>query len=253
MDKKTEIKQFLKDIEQKYSIHIILAIESGSRAWGFPSQDSDFDIRLIYHHPENWYLSAFKKRNVIENIFDGDLDAAGWDITKCLQLLYKSNAPLYEWLHSPIVYQQDEEKLKPLKELAFKAFNPKLAFYHYISLAKKKLPDEKTQYNSKSFLYALRALLCARWIEDKKSIPPVKFSILVDTYILDNTIKIQLSELLANKLLLSESDGGQLSNELFSYANDLYLELEKSDVIANNFKTITEYDKVLLNIIKKNT
>lgn len=77
VNKQEQIQSFLNDIEEQYQINIILAIESGSRAWGFPSKDSDYDIRLIYHHPKNWYLSAFDKRNVIENIFDGDLDAAG--------------------------------------------------------------------------------------------------------------------------------------------------------------------------------
>lgn len=210
MDKDAQIERFLDKIEDEYKITIILAIESGSRAWGFPSKDSDYDIRFIYHHPESWYLSAFKKRNVIENIFEDDLDAAGWDITKSLQLLYKGNAPVYEWLNSPIIYRQDQQKLSSLKDLALKAFNPKIIFYHYISLAKKKMLTDSTRKNSKSFLYALRALLCAQWVAENKTPPPVEFKTLVDHYLPVGTLNDKLADLLKAKLVACEEDKNEM-------------------------------------------
>jgi len=249
-DKQQQIQNFLNDIESKYQINIILAVESGSRAWGFPSKDSDYDIRLIYHHPKDWYLSAFKKRNVIENIFEGDLDAAGWDVTKCLQLFYKSNAPLYEWLHSPIIYRKNQEKLSILKRLALQAFNPKMVFYHYISLAKKKLLDDKTKSSSKYFLYALRALFCAQWVSDEKAVPPVEFDRLVSRYVMNGMLKNQITDFLNIKSALSENDEGLVSNELLMFANDLFETLEKETISGKSLKTMHSYDEVLLEIIK---
>jgi uncharacterized protein len=250
VDKRHQINDFLDNIECQYGINIILAIESGSRAWGFPSKDSDYDIRLIYHHPESWYCSAFKKRNVIENIFEDDLDAAGWDITKCLQLLYKGNAPLYEWLYSPVIYRQDDDKLSLLKELALKTFNPKMVFYHYISLAKKKLLEKKTKKNSKSFLYALRALLCAEWVADKEAPPPVEFDVLINSYLSDGAVSEQLEKLLIVKSTTSESDKDVINDQLLAYAKEKFTTLETLSISGKRMSEIDVYDKVLLEIVK---
>lgn len=250
MDNKSqEIHHFLDKIEQQYQISIISAIESGSRAWGFPSKDSDYDIRLIYHHPTDWYLSAFHKRNVIENIFDGDLDAAGWDISKCLQLLYKGNAPLYEWLHSPIGYRKNQQKLDLLRELANQAFNPKIIFYHYISLAKKKLLDSNTQHKPKAFLYGLRALLCAQWIAHDTSIPPVDFHKLTERY-LRGSIKEDLTQLLLKKSTQSEQDENLISQALWQYAHNLLTQLRESRIPTQGIKTQETYDNTLREILR---
>ncbi len=99
-----KIKIQLKKIEREHKVKILYAIESGSRVWGFASQDSDFDVRFIYVHHKDWYLSIESKRDVIEMPLEGDLDINGWDLTKALGLFRKSNPPLYEWLQSPIVY-----------------------------------------------------------------------------------------------------------------------------------------------------
>lgn len=250
MDKNTQIERFLDKIEDEYKITIILAIESGSRAWGFPSKDSDYDIRLIYHHPESWYLSAFKKRNVIENIFEDDLDAAGWDITKSLQLLYKGNAPVYEWLNSPIIYRQDQQKLSLLKGLAFKAFNPKVIFYHYISLAKKKILTDSTRKSSKSFLYALRALLCAQWVAENKTPPPVEFESLVECYIPAGTLNDKLTNLLKVKSVACEDDKNEIDNQLLKYAEEKYTELVNLSIDEKRMGETGIYDRVLSEIIK---
>ena len=159
--KRLAINDFIETIEKQHAIKVILAVESGSRAWGFPSQDSDYDIRLIYHHPMQWYVSPFTKKDVIENVFLDDLDLTGWDVAKALALMHKSNASLCEWLHSPVVYRDDAAKSSLLRQLSVDSFNPKPIFYHYLSLSKKKLLSGGAQKNAKSFLYALRALLCS--------------------------------------------------------------------------------------------
>src|SRR5437879_13444130 len=98
-----QISDELLAIEERERVRILYACESGSRAWGFPSADSDYDVRFIYVHRPEWYLSVFEKRDVIERPLKDCLDLSGWDIKKALQLLRKSNAPLLEWLGSPIV------------------------------------------------------------------------------------------------------------------------------------------------------
>ena len=51
----------LKKIEEQENVKIIMAIESGSRAWGFASPDSDYDVRFIYVRKEEDYLKLEKK------------------------------------------------------------------------------------------------------------------------------------------------------------------------------------------------
>ncbi len=96
----------LAEIERKYGVRILFAAESGSRAWGFASPDSDFDVRFLYAPPPSWYFSVFPPRNVIEENLPRDLDVVGWELRKALQLFAKGNAPLCEWLDSPVVYAE---------------------------------------------------------------------------------------------------------------------------------------------------
>ena len=248
-EKQKQIHEFLKEISREKDITIIHAVESGSRAWGFPSTDSDYDIRVIYHHSKDWYLSAFQKKDVIEGIFVDDLDVSGWDIGKCLRLMYKGNAALIEWLHSPVVYQSDEPKLELLRRLSVQTFNPKLVFYHYISLAKKKLLDDKNEYNPKGFLYALRALLCAKWVAEKLSVPPVAFSNLCDEYLQENTLSEQVSQLIKDKENIKESDTYRVAAELYCYAKKEYQQLSLVDVLARREMDMDVYDTVFKSIL----
>ena len=102
---RAEIERRLAVIEAEDGVEILFAVESGSRAWGFASPDSDYDARFVYRHPRNWYLSVREARDVIERPILDDYDVNGWDLRKALRLLLKSNPPLYEWLRSPIVYR----------------------------------------------------------------------------------------------------------------------------------------------------
>jgi len=96
---KEKIKANLKQIEKEKQVEIVFAVESGSRAWGFASPDSDYDIRFIYKHDLEYYLSLWEKTDVIEFMTEDDLDGSGWDLRKTVKLLAKSNAPLLEWVH----------------------------------------------------------------------------------------------------------------------------------------------------------
>lgn len=77
-----EIGQRLDAVEATESVRLLMAVESGSRAWGFPSPDSDYDVRFIYVRPRDWYLSLVPGRDVIEHAIVDEIDLNGWDVRK---------------------------------------------------------------------------------------------------------------------------------------------------------------------------
>jgi len=126
----------LEAVERAHGVRILFAVESGSRAWGFPSPDSDYDVRFVYLHPRAWYLSLVERRDVIEIPIDrDDHDISGWDFRKTLQLLLRSNPPLYEWLVSPIVYREDGTTMAALRSLAEQGYAAKTMGWHYLRMA----------------------------------------------------------------------------------------------------------------------
>ena len=126
----------LHEIEIEHKIDILYAVESGSRAWGFESTDSDYDVRFIYRHKESWYLQVLPKKDVIEYPIIDEFDYSGWDLKKTLFLLSKSNPVLFEWLRSPIVYIKNENFYKKLIEVSGEYFSKISSTYHYLHMAK---------------------------------------------------------------------------------------------------------------------
>lgn len=135
-----KIQEQIRRIEESENIKILLAVESGSRAWGFASPDSDYDVRFVYIRRTEDYLRLDAIRDVIELPIDDILDINGWDLQKTLRLLYKSNPTLFEWFSSPIVYQETEFADK-LRDLMMHYFSSKKTLYHYISMAEKTIGD----------------------------------------------------------------------------------------------------------------
>ncbi|WP_343689748.1 nucleotidyltransferase domain-containing protein [Chitinophaga sp.] len=174
------ITEKLSMIEKSQGVKIIYACESGSRAWGFASPDSDYDVRFIYIRPLNDYLSIAERRDVIELPVNEVLDIGGWDLRKALQLFLKSNAPLYEWIQSPIHYIPNNELKGALLTLANKYFSARAGCHHYISMAKNTFENDLQgeQVRIKKYFYALRPLLAAKWIIEKSEVPPMEFHIL---------------------------------------------------------------------------
>ncbi len=198
----------LSRLEKEKEITILLAIESGSRAWGFPSPDSDYDVRFLYAHPTNWYLSVRERRDVIELPIDDVLDISGWELRKAFRLMLQSNGALYEWMSSPIVYRVNERAIAPLKTLAPQVFNPEAMFYHYLAMAKHKTHEicNTEQAKLKTYLYALRPLLCCQWIMKFRKAPPMEFSLLMDEFIPVGTeLREALELLLREKAATVES------------------------------------------------
>ena len=173
---KEKILQKLKEIEKSKNVEILFAVESGSRAWGFASPDSDYDIRFIYKHNLDYYLSLWEKPDVIEFMTEDDLDGSGWDLRKAMKLLAKSNAPLIEWLFSPVVYFQNDDFVKQMQDLAVACFSPIAVLHHYLGTTKNFMDVcEQEEVKLKSYFYALRTALAGKWIIEKNTFPPVDF------------------------------------------------------------------------------
>jgi uncharacterized protein len=197
------ISETLLQIERDHYVRIIYACESGSRAWGFASKNSDFDVRFIYVHPRDWYLTIADKRDVIELPVDALLDVNGWDIRKTLQLLRRSNSPLMEWLSSPMRYSCLDAAVHPLLDLSRKAFLPAASFHHYLSMAKNNLSkaQDSDKPKIKSYLYALRPMLCCKWIKMNGSQPPMLIDALLAAFLPDRSsvIRSRLDEIMRTK------------------------------------------------------
>ncbi|WP_409416009.1 DNA polymerase beta superfamily protein [Flavobacterium sp. PS2] len=174
---KEKILKKLKEIENDKQVEILFACESGSRAWGFASPDSDYDIRFIYKHKPEYYLSLWEKPDVIEFMTEDDLDGSGWDLRKAVKLLSKSNAPLIEWLFSPVVYYKNDAFLQEMQMFARECFSPIATLHHYLGTTKNFMDVcVMEEVKLKSYFYALRTALAGKWIIENNTFPPVAFA-----------------------------------------------------------------------------
>ena len=172
-----KIQEQLRRIEEAENIKILFAVESGSRAWGFASPDSDYDVRFIYIRRLEDYLRLNTIRDVIELPIDDALDINGWDLQKTLRLLHKSNPTLFEWFSSPIVYQETEFADK-FRDLMMHYFSSKKTMYHYVSMAEGNYREylKGDLIRAKKYFYVLRQVLACQWILDRGTPPPMLFS-----------------------------------------------------------------------------
>ena len=177
-----QILDALHKIEETEQVRILLAVESGSRAWGFASPDSDYDVRFIYVRPKNDYLRLEPLRDVIELPLNEVLDVNGWDLQKTLRLLYKSNPTLFEWFSSPIVYMETDFAGR-FREIMNRYFSTKRSLYHYISMAEGNYREylKGEMVKAKKYFYVLRPVLACRWILQQATPPPMLFSELMDS------------------------------------------------------------------------
>lgn len=198
---KDRITKRLQEIESTHNIKILYACESGSRAWGFPSLDSDYDVRFVYIHAPEWYLSISDRRDVIEYPLADNLDINGWDLRKTLQLLRKSNPALLEWLNSPIVYHEVYPIVTALRGTALSHFTPQASLYHYLNLAKhnfKEYLQGETVW-LKKYLYVLRPLIAMRYIQHHNQMPPTDFIETLDAIMHPNPISSAIKKLVDMK------------------------------------------------------
>ncbi len=218
----------LTEIEERENIKILHCIESGSRAWGFASPDSDYDVRFIYVRPKEFYLRLDKTRDVIEWQLDDTLDINGWDIQKALTLLHSSNPTLFEWNSSPIVYRTTEEWQK-IATVINRYFVAKSGLYHYLSTAKSNYREylKGETVRLKKYFYVLRPLLACKWILAEGTPPPMLFSSLMEKY-LDAEIKPDVEKLLVLKMNTPEIGEGKRFDRVNDYIDRNMEEIEKA-------------------------
>ena len=215
------------EIEQRENVKILHCIESGSRAWGFASPDSDFDVRFIYVRPKEFYLRLDKTRDVIEWQLDDILDINGWDLQKALQLLFRSNPTLFEWNNSPIVYKTTHE-WQEISNAISHYFQQKTGLYHYLSTAKSNYREylRGETVRLKKYFYVLRPILACKWIIERQTPPPMLFSELVQAC-LDEKLVSPVDELLNLKMNTSELGEGKRIDVINEYLNSSILEIEE--------------------------
>lgn len=222
----TTIRAELQRIEDEHDITIIYACESGSRAWGFPSEDSDYDVRFIYAHRMPWYLSVMKRRDVIEYPPGPVLDINGWDIPKALGLLRKSNIGLLEWLASPIVYLRRADLLAFLEELISVGFSKHTSAHNYLAMAKSNMDKiYQDKVTLKRYLYSIRPILCCRWVLDRDQPAPTDFGIVAEAYLSGTSVGNEVAELIERKKGMRESESATRNETLDHFLNEEYARL----------------------------
>ena len=206
MDTRDTILSELEKIEEQYGVRVLHAVESGSRAWGFASPDSDYDVRFVYVRPTVDYIRLDEPRDVIEWKLDEVLDINGWDLQKALKQFARGNATLFEWSESPVVYRTTDEWNK-IRETAKQYFSEKAAVYHYYGTAMSTwagyLKEDTVRY--KKYFYALRPLLAARYIERFHAVPPVLFDDLLKMD-MEPDLRSAIDDLLEKKKVTTEGE-----------------------------------------------
>jgi predicted nucleotidyltransferase len=204
----------LSGCEAEHGVRILLAVESGSRAWGFPSPDSDYDCRFLYVRPLADYVTPWPRRDVIETPLDAIYDVNGWDLIKALRLMFNGNAVVAEWLTSPIVYRGDADFRDRLLALARRAGRRDVAVHHYLQLGER-------QFNRffagghgplKRLFYSLRPAMLLRWLRLRPdgSVPPMHLPALVAEAAPDAAVAEEIARLTALKATTREIAEGPL-------------------------------------------
>lgn len=221
------IPQIIEQIAADKKVKLLYACETGSRAWGFPSPDSDYDIRFIYMHERDWYLSLYERKDTIE-VMDGDLDITGWDLRKCLHLLKKSNAALIERFQSPIPYFIDDNFKQSFTGLIQQYYSPIAVFFHHYSLAQKfweELKDQK-EIKLKSYFYLIRSLLSCYWTTKDDSVLPMDIEGLMTK--IDDGRKSELRQLIQLKATVGEKYLHPADANLNEWIQQMFILLEQS-------------------------
>jgi len=203
---KQYIQTKLLELEKERGIKVLFACETGSRAWGFPSPDSDYDVRFIYMHLPEWYVSLSEKKDSIQMMLDdGELDMSGWDIRKALRLANKSNASMIERMQSQMVYMSNPSFVNEMLEIIGQRYSPVATMYHYLSMAKKFSHELEGSGKLKTLFYALRSAMACKWIISQDEMPPIDFKIMLDRLGLDESFKKNVSQLIDLKSQVDES------------------------------------------------
>jgi uncharacterized protein len=251
-----EIQDRLNSVVADHQVTLLVAIESGSRAWGFPSPDSDFDVRFIYIRKRDSYLKLQSPRDVIETPIDGVLDINGWDIRKALQLLLKSNAVANEWLQSPIRYRRDHSLIPALRDFAESVLDASALAYHYSHLCQRVVDQwlgDADTLPIKKYFYALRPALALRYLRLNRGQPlPMALPDLLRGVALPASVHQMITQLCDEKQKTRELGIGPRLPLLDSL---IFEELEKARQLTRrpslNPDAISKADELLLAFLEK--
>lgn len=251
MEMRKEMINKLKEIEKREHVKIIYAIESGSRAWGFESIDSDYDVRFIYVRKKEDYLCLDERSDVIELPIDEVFDISGWDIKKALKLLYKSNPSLLEWFASPIVYKETKEA-SYIRGVIPLYFSQKKSYHHYHKMAKTLLKYmNKEKVPVKKYLYILRCILSSQYIVHNKKQPPIEIERLIECE-LPNELREDINQLL---MIKKNSNEKQYVDHISSLDEFIVNSLQERDTssLVDGESSWELLNEVFRKVIEKNS
>lgn len=233
----------IRELEKKNLIHVLWCVESGSRAWGFASKDSDWDVRFIYVHRPEWYMRVEEQRDVIEVTDEAEnLDMVGWELRKALRLFKQSNPSLLEWINSPIIYHQDALFIYWMHRLEPVLYNPIKNVHHYLSMATKHNDKylQKKGGTLKKYLYFLRGLLAVKFIMEYRFAPPVEFETLLLFSPMECKIRNAILDIVRLKREGKEHDEMAVPDVLQEYGAKLMAECERA--VAEYHPEIVKHD-----------
>lgn len=245
------IQSTLSQIEQETGCKVLYACESGSRAWGFESPDSDWDVRFIYVHPSDWYLSIVDHRDVIERMLPNDLDVSGWELRKALRLMRKSNPPFFEWLRSPIVYMERPEAMAGLRAVAQESYSPARCYHHYRSMAKGNVRNyfDQDQVPLKKYLYILRPILACKWIAAKLGPAPMEFETMLDRLLPAGPVRRDIDALLILKRQSGETGMGAKIESIQAFIEEEMAQMEQVQFPAQPLPAVEPIDQYFRQVV----
>jgi predicted nucleotidyltransferase len=243
----------LESIERKHDVRVLFACESGSRGWGFASPDSDYDVRFVYAHKLEWYLRVEAQRDVIEVPISNELDISGWELRKALGLMRRSNPTLFEWLDSPVIYREDEAVAAQLRGLAPKFFSEKKGRAHYAAMARTNFRGylQGPTVRLKKYLYVLRPLLAAQWIDTGRGLPPMRFAELAETLVDDASLRDEINQLLEFKMRAGESEHGVRYPRIHAFIEERLAVEERVTTAIEMDADTAILDMLLFDVLRK--
>jgi len=232
-----EILSRLKKTEEKEGVRIVMAIESGSRAWGFASPNSDYDVRFIYSRNKDWYLAVDleEKRDVIEYPIIDHIDLNGWDVRKALRLYWKSNPAFVEWIQSPIIYINSGAFREESRKLLPGIYSVEKGIYHYRNMAKTNYRGylKKEMVPLKKYFYVLRPLFAIKWLEKYGTAAPIEFKRVIEL-VDDNELLDAINKLLEKKMASEEKMLAKAIPVLNKFIESELTRLEEIDIPKSN-------------------
>jgi len=253
-DMRKRIVESLRQIEREEDVTILYACESGSRAWGFESTDSDYDVRFIHLRKTPWYLTIQNKRDVIERPISDELDVSGWDLPKALGLFRKSNPPLLEWLQSPIVYLEHSSCKQKLLDVLPAYYSPISCLHHYLHMAQNNLRKEligKDEIRTKKYFYVLRPVLACIWIERDLGAVPMEFQALLDRLISDPALLAEINQLLELKKAGGEMGRGPRNEIISSFLEMEIHRLKEAHPLPSDTRDPEPLDQLFHNMLQE--